>query len=582
AAANALKTAKTGAEVSDALATLATACANYIEKNGGKIFKSNRRKQVVRTLLEQLSDYENALSQNEMKQTGDNVPDALYWNGKEIKKTVFKEIQLLSSEKNEQPENDRIPAERFNAAYGEESAVPGFEDDAVLHMREEELDGEAQQRLDLSRHLAAEREKLIHRRRSIRNIIEPRISKTRMIGTAEMFRTAEDKEALREWTLREKDGKNKGKYGFNWSLIDYSDNSVWSYSEILRTVQEAPIDEFLDEDDGDFASSFAEKYDRLCKYASADVILRITEEKAGNTHISNSQGFSVSEVIAKIKFFKEMREQYEDRLRLLSSPYYITQKAGDMAKYLGEEGEKEKEKVEDQKLLSYITLYQKVCGSDLALGKGKETKDHYKALLEESRKEQLKRDEEKVKDAFRRLKEGKAAEEAYKKEHAPQELVLSEEDAQLEKSEKQIELFNRQKALYLTGYPEDDVEFVKQIGVEVGGDLILGMDVNELNSMEKIFIEDILLNGKAGGMDIDHALLDELKGMIHDIIHVRREFIAECYAADFTCNMAEGMGIDLNNPLAEGSETLKSIKDYVTREGVPEVINNRVSLRRKD
>ena len=581
-AADALKKAKTDAEAVAAMATLSQACTNYIEINGGNVFKSGRRKQVVRTLLEQIQGFGEVLAQKSAQQQGQaDMPQALKWNGTEVKETVFKELKLVGTDEREQEEKDRIPAERFNEVYGEESKIPGFEDEAVLQMNAEELEGEAAQKLGLSRHLASEREKLILRRRSVRNIVEPRISKTRMTGTAEVFRTAEDKEALREWVLRENE-KNKGKYEFRWSVIDYNDNSVNAYGGILKAVQAAPIDEFLDQDEGAFASSFAEKYEKLCKYASAGVILRIAEEKAEGTQISNSPGFSVSEIRAKIRFFTEMREQYEDRLRLMSSPFYVTQKAGDMAKYLGPDGEKEKEKVTDPKLLEYITLYQKVQGSRLAMGKGGEIKKYYESILDESRKEQLKRDEEKVKDAFEKIKDGEAAEKAYEKEHEPQKLTLSEDDARLEKSEKQMELFNQQKALNLARYPEDDAEFVKKIGAEVGGDLILGMNVNELNSMEKILVDDILLTGKVGGADIEPALLKEVKEMIHDFVHTRREFIAECYASAFVGDMADGMGLDLNNPLTKGSESLKGIMDYVTRDGVPEVIKYSVGLRRKD
>ena len=56
-AAKALKDATNDMDAADAMASLAVACTNYMEKNGSNIFKSGRRKRAVSSLLNSISNF---------------------------------------------------------------------------------------------------------------------------------------------------------------------------------------------------------------------------------------------------------------------------------------------------------------------------------------------------------------------------------------------------------------------------------------------------------------------------------------------------------------------------------------------
>ncbi len=578
-AAEDLKNAKTDAEASSAINTLAKACADYIKKNGGNIFKDSRRKEVVRTLIEKLSDFRNVLSQklHPVQQEQEVKDNALMWEGKEVKESLFDELKLETMTKVMLKGSKAAAPEKVDEILGEENEPPLYENEAVLNAPEEGLTGEAAKKAALCRHLMAEKEKLALRRTDIRNHIKTLVDNKEIENISEMFHTGEEKEALREWLLLK--GK-KGEYNFAKGIYEKRGYlRLVRCVNVLETVQNASVDDFLDADDGEFASSFAEKYDRLCKYASAAVFLKIAEEAAAGTQMTDNHEFSLTEVKAKIRFFTEMKAQYEDRMRLMSSPYYITQKSEDMEKYLGKDGEKEKEKAADPKFKEYITLYQKVRESSLSIGKGKEAKGHYELILKNFQMEQLKKDEEKAKTALDRIRAGEEAEKVYYEEHEPDEIALKD-DEQDEAARKLLKVWRQQKAFSFSSFPEDDLEFMKNIPIETGGEMVYGMEAPELMSKEKMIMEDIFLNGRIGGVEIETKLLSEVREMVRDFVSARREFMAECLASSFVGDIAEGLNLDHNNPLTKESDSYKALKGFFRGDGTPFFLMDSLALRR--
>ena len=602
-----LRNAYTISKSSEAMSELAFACLDYMEKTGKAKKKNSERRTAVKNLLDSISgfmaendsiyfdafsldmtnvtkqsavDYNSSIEQKIMEKEGtddlrealskkrkrDGLSDALVWNDKEVKATEFKEIKMYVTLRDTYSVEKRASVEQFNDVFGDEPKIFDLEKKTAIQAMAGGLSDEAKMKKRLSKHLFSEQEKLDSRRKEFRDTLEPRVKKANVEDMGRIFKTAEEKEALRAWVFVE---MSPGVYGIRFALFDdaVGATKLARCADILQEVQKASMDDFIYTDDGEFVSSFAEKYDRLCQYASADVILKIAEEAAGKGQISNREDFSVAETRAKIRFFKEMKEHYEDRMALMSSPYYISEKAVDMAKYLGTNADGEKARVQDPKLLEYITLYQKVYSGPLAMGKALEAKGYYSSILKDFRGEQRDKDEELVKSTLERIKAGEDAEKIYNKDHLPDGLVIREKD---EQAKIQLKLHDQQKALAFLNFPKDDAKFIEKFPPTAGGNLIDGMNDDELIAIEKFIVEDIYVTGKAGGVDIDPATLSEVRKAIRDLISVHRDLIAEVEANDFISSISEGMEMDLANPLFNKSKSAKAMQKYLRDDGLSE------------
>ncbi len=609
-AAEKLRDASNDNEAAEAMSSLALACVNYMDINGNKTFKSSRRKTVVRTLMDQISRFvadegyvyyeklssamagaefagieaysatvaqrviekEGAADLQEAVLSKREKEGTLVWNGKEVKATGYEEIRLDFMLVHELPVGQRASADRLNEVLGEEKKLLDREKRNAISALGGELLGEARKKKHLSLHLFSEQERLDSRRKALRDIQKTRTRSEDTEGMARIFQTAEEKEALREWFFKE---KKNGELDIRKGI--FRDEALIredQFNTILFEVQSAPIDDFLDKDDGEFASSFAKKYEKLCKYASAGIFLEKAKELAGGARLVADRDCFVneSEFNAKLRFFMAMKEQYEDRMALMSSPYYVSEKHEDMAKYLGADAENEKAKVRDQKLLEYITLYQKVYQGPLAIGKTKETKEHYDSILKTSREEQQKKDEEKVEDVLRRIKEGEEAKTSYERENVLDEAVIPEED---EKAKKLLDIYNQQKARALLSFPEDDEKFAKELSISTSGERIEGMTSEELESMERIIMDDIYAAGRIGGVEIEPRVLSEVKELIRDFISARRDYLAEAVAGDFVSLIAKGMDLDLSNPLFKKSKAYSDMEGYIREDEMPEGLSDR-------
>lgn len=609
-AAEKLRDASNDNEAAEAMSSLALSCVNYMDINGNKTFKSSRRKTVVRTLMDQISRFvadegyvyyeklssamagaefagieaysatvaqrviekEGAADLQEAVLSKREKEGTLVWNGKEVKATEYGEIRLDFMWADEVPIEQRASEERFNEVLGEEKKLLDREKRDAISALGGELLGEARKKKLLSLHLFSEQERLDSRRKALRDIQKNRTTSDYTEGMARIFQTAEEKEALREWFFKE---KKNGELDIRKGIFrDEALNREVQFNKILFEVQSAPIDDFLDKDDGEFASSFAKKYEKLCKYVSAGIFLEKAKELAGGARLAADRDCFVneSEFNAKLRFFKAMKEQYEDRMALMSSPYYVSEKHEDMAKYLGADAENEKVKVRDQKLLEYITLYQKVYQGPLAIGKTKETKEHYDSILKTSREEQQKKDEEKVEDVLRRIKEGEEAKASYERENVLDEAVIPEEDA---KAKKLLDIYNQQKARALLSFPEDDEKFAKDLSISTSGERIEGMTSEELESMERIIMDDIYAAGRIDGVEIEPRVLSEVKELIRDFIAARRDFLAEAVAGDFVSLIAKGMDLELSNPLFKKSKAYSDMEGYIREDEMPEGLSDR-------
>ena len=415
--------------------------------------------------------------------------DQTTWKGKQVKQSSFENMQYkrgFISEKSraskEQLEQvlgedtksrqilekktatEQLFRQRFGEATPTTDSFKGMISETyaatkhknVSRMEKGKRAKESKEKLSLRKHLLKEQQTFLNERNRRKEMANNSIFAKDVERYKGDITREEEKEAFRYWVISD-DEKDETQLKSRSSLLggDHQRNAITS---VLKIVQNADINEFLDKNDGEFASNYAKKYEKLCRFASAEFYLKKLEEKDGSNSVS-SKDLSVSKIRAKLEFFKEMKSQYEDRMELMSSPYYVLLRKADIKEYMEAGGEEKINAIQDESYRSYVRHFIKTQSSPLAMGQTKATKARFDEIVKQTSKEQKEIDEKTAGDAFSQLELGRAK----KAELGVQTKVLPDERSVEMLSEEEqdvLGLYDDMTAYYLSRFDPDNQAFV--------------------------------------------------------------------------------------------------------------------------
>ncbi len=195
------------------------------------------------------------------------------------------------------------------------------------------------------------------------------------------YRSEEEKEAVQRWMIKGAD--EFGSEEMREGLISASHRDLnIEWMNILDEVNQADLSEFEYKSDREFISEYAIKYEKISKYALADAFFlkAVDAEKKGELSDHAGAKDILREARARIEVFKKLRQEYDDRMELISSPFYVLLSEKDISGYKSDKDIKKLEDKEaDPEFIEYVKRYQRLVKSDV--GKGKSPEAAYKKAI---------------------------------------------------------------------------------------------------------------------------------------------------------------------------------------------------------
>ena len=511
---------------------------------------------------------------------------------KEMQKTEFQQRNMRGLEKQEK---DPLTKEQFRTLLGEDQAVRklervseknaddifaehfeekvpketlksriastfrhGFRNKTVSSMKKGKRADSAAKKLEVVNHMRAEEQALIQRRKSDEALMEESMSGEYYNEMQERFAAPEAKEAFRNWYITDEDILDKSRT----TMTDLANDegtfrSTWGH--ILRNVKDKSHMRYRYGSDREFASNFAEKYEELCRLSSAEYFYNLKKNDGGMESVDRD---SMTKIEAKIKTFKALKEHYEDRMKMISSPYYALLSRKDLAPYLNKDGEAKMEReVKDEALKQYIRLYKKCVENPFSKDKGT-FENAANRIFKETSEEHMRRDVTLTDEKLFKVREARAFGEP-----------MSEEE------EKNLSVKDRLQLVYedmiqknRMDYPESDRQFVKTNPL-----MNLGMKFHSFENEEELQqLEERILDMKEQrsvyGVPIKEEDQKAITELIDRMMEVRRDYVARGNAARFCDHLSNGFDTDLKNPAFQDSEEAQKLLDYVLKDGLPDEI----------
>ena len=534
------------------------------------------------------------------------------WKKKEVASSKF---DLTKVDELRLKKEDVVTQEQFNQVYGEDVFIQSMKQQSeeldaghilknrfgeeVIPEKEVELSGmvqdtyhafrgknvgsmelgkrskEAKNKISLQNHLRNEKKAFIKKHEAERAEALRYTSKNmKQDAVSKHFTTDYEREAVREWLVFDDVTKENARHYAGSNMVASSDNfRRMEYMKILFQVEHISIDEFDDADEGEFASKYAEKYDKLCKMACADVFMgKFMEITKGVTF-----GLNVTELNAKITFAKQMKEQYENRMELISSPYFALLRKADMEPYMGEGKEAKIDAIKDEKLRDYIKLYRKTMGSSLAFGKSKQMHKAYKDMLDTEQRQAKERDVQRIKVLLDEIKDMKNEEQELTKtdQTVRDEIKKDEErDYDDENAENLHQYYRLKRRRLEKTFPKDEMQFMKETVAYVGPDKIFSSEDGELQEIERVLTEDIMEKQSIDGVPISAEVFEKVKNAFSEFIGARRKFLSYIHASNFASELCFGLQCDLKNPMFAKTKEAKALKKFKREDGMPDTITN--------
>lgn len=193
----------------------------------------------------------------------------------------------------------------------------------------------------------------------------------------------------KEWTDLEKEPKL-----LSWTDRESVDVHVTSKirkaAEILGSLD---LSVFSYQSDADFVAGIQDNYGWVRKAEA----LRIYYEKAKEVApLKNTDSLPISTLEARLRFFAEMKEDYDARIAMMNSPYYALLANSDIS---GLSDRKLQEKITglqgtDMELASFLKNYRALKNRRGAFQKGKDAGSRYEEILSERQEEEARKQEE--------------------------------------------------------------------------------------------------------------------------------------------------------------------------------------------
>ena len=389
----------------------------------------------------------------------------------------------------------------------------------------------AYKKLERQKNLMNEQKIFLERRKSDREFTEELMDEKAEKKMSDGLYEEEAKEMFRYWGLSHDEDMEQDE--LNSALYDSDKRSLnYNYNKMFLEMDKDTTD-FSYSSDKQFVSQFAKKYDAISRYASLRYALRKFEEEP-----DMAEDVSLSRMQAKVEYFEALKEDYEDRMKLISSPYYTLLSKSDIKKGVPEDSD-------DDALKEYISLYQKLSQNRFGKGKNKIT-DFMKLYKEkaiamaETDKERLNKDIDGLGIPFDKMDEKSEGFSDVQKE------VLSN-------------AYTTKKQQILNSYSKNDEKFLGETEPVIGKSLQEGLDKKSLIGYEQKMLE-ILQKGTICGKKIADKHMSDIMTYLQEYVKQRRQHISANTASKQISYLSQGKGFDVDNPYFKKTKEFKKLK----------------------
>ena len=186
-------------------------------------------------------------------------------------------------------------------------------------------------------------------------------------------KSAAEREALREWMVAEGESEAGLEMTDKYMEELASEQDEKHYGAMLKIVKFIPklIDpgKFVYKGDKEFAAGFAYNYSLISRGAAAKVFLDRLDNAAKEGLYELKDDLEQARQI--IGLCTGLKAEYEERMELISSPYYALLSQDDLNAYLGENGEQRLKDLSGEgwnkdAFVAYINRYRKLSASQLS------------------------------------------------------------------------------------------------------------------------------------------------------------------------------------------------------------------------
>ena len=401
----------------------------------------------------------------------------------------------------------------------------------LSHMKKGKRADSAYKKLERQKNLMNEQKIFLERRKSDREFTEELMDEKAEKKMSDGLYEEEAKEMFRYWGLSHDEDMEQDE--LNSALYDSDKRSLnYNYNKMFLEMDKDTTD-FSYSSDKQFVSQFAKKYDAISRYASLRYALRKFEEEP-----DMAEDVSLSRMQAKVEYFEALKEDYEDRMKLISSPYYTLLSKSDIKKGVPEDSD-------DDALKEYISLYQKLSQNRFGKGKNKIT-DFMKLYKEkaiamaETDKERLNKDIDGLGIPFDKMDEKSEGFSDVQKE------VLSN-------------AYTTKKQQILNSYSKNDEKFLGETEPVIGKSLQEGLDKKSLIGYEQKMLE-ILQKGTICGKKIADKHMSDIMTYLQEYVKQRRQHISANTASKQISYLSQGKGFDVDNPYFKKTKEFKKLK----------------------
>ena len=423
-------------------------------------------------------------------------------------------------------------------------ALPGKKISSKVH---KEVTKDVRKKLAMQRHLLVENQELLKRRNEERALIQNNLKKEGprsdyTVDIANNFKTDSEKAALGVWLVGGTYSGDKTRTGkqdiFECNIAD-------TQFDMKCIVEEADLTEFDYNSDSEFIADYAKKYEKLTKLSLVDVFL---------DKIKYSVRFSKTYLRKKCELAKAIKEEYEERFKLISSPYYALIPQKDLKKYLGKDGEAKIADIKDKELADYLMLYR----SDSNKKALKKTAKYFNSVINRAMEIQKGKDAELSGKPISRIKQGQELAAKLKKNNS----------ALTDNKEENLRLIYKQQIeLAKSDEPEKDGDFIEKIALEKEMTLFLGSEGEALHNFEKK-IAGFLKNG-IYGVPLKEEHKKGLKEQLDKCFKARREYVRHKKAKDIVDELSWSFGCDMVNKKFAETKEGKFLKQFANEGDVP-------------
>lgn len=403
----------------------------------------------------------------------------------------------------------------------------------------------AEKKIELQKHMKQEVKIFDDRRQEDEEFIQKTMSSQDAQVLQQRYTMDLEKHALRDWIIQSEDTARGEVSHIRQSLAWSEDEAYAGYIKILREVDSVPIEKFAYSSDAEFVSGYAEKYALLCKQFSAKYFLQRYDDEAKS---DSANGLPLARIRARLDVIGQIKEDYEYRMALISSPYYSLLSAKDIAGYGNPDYLPDDM---DQELKEYIRLYHSLEQS--TVGKGPRMMEAYRSALSDRMEERRDKDVALVDGALTGIT-------VQTDVTTPQE-----KEAQVRRICADI----RDKTL--RSLPDDNLEFIQRVEGTVGRSTVGGIDTKDIDPIEKS-LGEILSTGKVQGQDIPPDVMTTFRQSFDAFCRARREMHASVGVENFLFDLQNEFFIDKYNEAFQSTDQYKKTQALQVDQEVTEEI----------